>query len=114
MSEETILGKILKGEIPAEFVYEDDDMVVIRDINPVAPIHLLLIPRRAIPTLNEIREADEALIGRMVRVARDMAEREGTAEAGYRLVFNVNADGGQTIFHVHLHLIGGRKLGRMG
>ena len=105
---------LASGRMGSKFLYEDEDLVVIRDINPVAKTHLLVIPKRHTATINELREDDEALVGRMVRVAAQMAAAEGTAENGYRLVFNVNEDGGQTVFHVHLHILGNQKLGRMG
>jgi len=106
-----IFCKIANGEIPSEFVYEDDGIVAFRDLNPQAPTHILIIPRRHIETTNDLTEADDALVGRMVRVAKIVAEQEGLAENGYRTVFNCNADGGQAVFHIHLHLLGGRAMG---
>jgi len=106
-----IFCKIANGEIPSEFVYEDDGIVAFRDLNPQAPTHILIIPRRHIATTNDFTEADDALVGRMVRVAKIIAEQEGLAENGYRTVFNCNADGGQAVFHIHLHLLGGRAMG---
>ncbi len=105
-----IFCKIAAGEIPAEKVYEDDQVVGFRDLNPQAPVHLLLIPRRHIATLNDLSEADEALVGHLCRVAAKVAADEGLAERGYRTVMNCNAEGGQTVFHIHLHLLGGRQM----
>ncbi len=105
-----IFCKIAAGEIPSEFVYEDDQVVGFRDLNPQAPTHVLLIPRRHIATLNELRPEDEALVGHLYTAAAEVARREGLAEAGYRTVINCNADGGQTVFHLHLHLLGGRRM----
>ncbi|BAN68653.1 histidine triad nucleotide-binding protein [endosymbiont of unidentified scaly snail isolate Monju] len=105
-----IFCKIAAGEIPAEKVYEDDQVVGFRDLNPQAPVHVLLIPRRHITTLNDLTEADEALVGHLFRVAARIAADEGLAERGYRTVMNCNAEGGQTVFHIHLHLLGGRQM----
>ncbi len=101
--------KIVRGEIPATVVKQDEEFVAFRDINPQAPSHILTIPKRHIASLND---ADDAgLIGRMVLFARDLARAEGVHEAGYRVVLNTNADGGQTVFHIHTHLLAGRSLG---
>ena len=105
-----IFCKIAAGEIPSEFVYEDDQVVGFRDLNPQAPTHVLLIPRRHIATLNDLRPEDEALVGHLYTAAAQVARQEGLAEAGYRTVINCNADGGQTVFHLHLHLLGGRRM----
>ena len=102
--------KIAKREIPAALIHEDDQLVAFRDINPQAPTHVLIIPRRHIATLNDLEAADEGLAGAMVRRAASIARDEGLSGTGYRTVFNCNADGGQTVFHVHLHLLGGRPL----
>ena len=110
MSESTLFTRILNNEIPATFVYEDDEIVAIRDKYPVAPTHILIIPRRVIPTINDLHESDQGLIGKMVLVAKKIAASEGLHE-GYRLVLNCNDEGGQTIYHLHMHLIGGRPLG---
>ena len=101
--------KIVKGEIPAEIVAENDHALAFRDINPQAPTHILIIPRKHIATLNDLEENDAELMGEMVLAAKDLAEQEGIAESGYRTGFNCNADAGQTVWHVHLHLMGGRK-----
>jgi histidine triad (HIT) family protein len=102
--------KIIDREIPAEIVYEDDDVFAFRDINPQAPLHVLVIPKRHIRTLNEVREEDEKLLGKLLNVARKIAEQEGVSEEGYRVVMNCNKGAGQTEFHIHLHLLGGRPL----
>jgi histidine triad (HIT) family protein len=110
MSDDCIFCKIAAGEIPAELVYEDDLVVGFRDLNPQAPTHLLLIPRKHIASLNDLTEADDVIVGRLYRAAAQIAEREGFAEPGYRTVINCNADGGQTVFHLHLHLLAGRAM----
>lgn len=109
----TIFQKIIDGEIPADIVHRDDQVLCFRDINPAAPVHLLIVPLRPIPTVNDLQPGDEVLVGHMVTVARDLAEREGIASDGYRLVMNCNSHGGQEVFHLHLHLLGGRPLGPM-
>ena len=107
----TIFSKIVSGELPADIVYRDDRVTAFRDINPAAPTHILIVPNREIPTVNDL--ADEALAGHMLLVARDLAQSEGIAESGYRLIVNCNRDGNQEVFHLHLHLLGGRPLGGM-
>ena len=102
--------KIANREIPAALVHEDDQLIAFRDINPQAPVHVLIVPRRHIATLDELDAGDDAVVGAMVRLAAAIARAEGFAAAGYRTVFNCNADGGQTVFHIHLHLLGGRPL----
>jgi len=102
-----IFCKIIGKEIPSEFIYEDEEMIAIRDINPKAPVHLLIIPRKHIRSINNIVPSDEALIGRMMTVAKGLAATEGTDQSGYRVFFNVEKGGGQEVFHLHLHLIGG-------
>lgn len=108
--EDCIFCKIVAGDIPADIVYEDDQVIAFRDLNPQAPTHVLVIPRRHIASLNDLSPDDEAVIGRLFSAARNIAVREGFADAGYRTVINCNADGGQTVFHVHLHLLGGRPM----
>ena len=111
MSQDTLFSKIIRREIPADIVYEDDYVLAFKDINPQAPIHILFIPKRAITTLNDVSTVEDvALIGRLVMAAAQYAKREGFAEDGYRTVFNCNAAGGQTVFHVHLHLLAGRQM----
>jgi histidine triad (HIT) family protein len=101
---------IASGKIPAEKVYEDDDAVAFRDISPQAPTHILIIPRKHIETLNDLGEGDATLIGKLILVARKLADSEGISESGYRTVFNCNQDAGQAVFHIHLHLLGGRAM----
>ncbi len=103
--------KIVAGDIPAEIVQEGDDWLAFRDINPGAPTHILIIPREHLATLNDLDEESAGLTGELVRVASEIAAAEGIAERGYRVVFNCNADGGQSVYHLHLHLLGGRPLG---
>jgi len=106
-----IFCKIAAGEIPAAKLYDDGEVLAFRDINPEAPVHLLVIPRRHIATLNDLTEADAALIGRLYLAAKRVADEAGVAESGYRTVINCNRDAGQIVFHVHLHLLAGRELG---
>lgn len=107
---DTIFSKIIRREIPADIVYEDEQVIAFRDIGPQAPTHILIIPTLAIATTNDIEPEHEPLVGHMVAVAAKIARMEGIADSGYRLVFNCNADGGQAVYHIHLHLLGGRKL----
>lgn len=107
---DTIFGKILRGEIPADKVHEDDQVIVIRDIKPQAPTHLLVIPRRPIATIDDATPADKELLGHMTLVAAEMARREGLAADGYRLVWNCRGAGGQEVYHIHLHVLGGRQM----
>jgi histidine triad (HIT) family protein len=109
----SIFEKIIAGEIPADMVYRDDDIVAFRDISPAAPVHILIVPVKPIATVDDLGDEDLLLVGRMVGVARDIARSEGIADTGYRLVMNCRDHGGQEVFHLHLHLLGGRALGRM-
>jgi histidine triad (HIT) family protein len=102
--------KIAAGDIPAKLVHQDDEVVAFRDINPQAPAHILIIPRKHIETTNDIGEADAALVGRLMLVAKKLAADEGIAQSGWRAVLNCNRDAGQDVFHIHLHLLGGRKM----
>lgn len=111
--EQTIFERIIARQIPATIEYEDDEIIVIRDIAPSAPVHLLIIPKRAIASLNDLTDADAELVGRIHLVARTMAHTFGIADSGYRVVTNCNDHGGQTVFHLHFHLLGGEPLGRM-
>ncbi|MGF1756954.1 purine nucleoside phosphoramidase [Photobacterium sagamiensis] len=113
MVEETIFSKIIRKEIPADVLYQDDLVTAFRDINPRAPSHILIIPNKLIPTVNQIEADDEMVMGRLFTVARKLAEKEGVAEDGYRLIVNCNPYGGQEVYHVHMHLLGGRPLGPM-
>jgi histidine triad (HIT) family protein len=103
--------RIAAGEIPAEVVRSDPDVVAFRDLHPQAPTHILLIPRRHVPSVREMSEEDAHLMGKLFMMARDLAREEGIEEGGYRLVVNAGSDAGQTVFHIHLHLLGGRGMG---
>ena len=103
--------KIAEGEIPADIIFQSDDVIAFRDINPQAPTHALIIPKRHISTLNDLEEGDEHLVGSLFLAAKSLATELGFAEDGYRTVFNCNAHGGQSVYHIHLHLLGGRQLG---
>lgn len=103
--------KIAKKEIPAGIIYEDDKVIAFNDLNPQAPFHALVIPRQHIGTLNDIAEPDRELVGHMMMVAARLADEQGFANDGYRAVFNCNTHGGQTVFHIHLHLLGGKAMG---
>lgn len=109
----TIFSKIIAKEIPADIVYEDELVLAFRDIAPQAPVHILIIPKKEIPTANDVAEAHEATLGRLFTAAAKIARDEGIAENGYRLIVNCNEHGGQEVFHLHLHLLGGRSLGPM-
>lgn len=102
--------KIVAGDIPARIVYQDEHLVAFQDINPQAPMHVLIIPRRHVASLNELTESDDALVGEMVRRAAALATEHGHDQRGYRTVFNCNADAGQSVFHIHLHVLGGRSM----
>jgi histidine triad (HIT) family protein len=102
--------KVAAGDIPATVLYQDDDIVAFRDINPQAPLHVLIIPTRHISTLNDLAPGDDALVGSMLRRAAAIAAEHGYGDRGYRTVFNVNREAGQTVFHIHLHLLAGRSL----
>ncbi|MGC1548380.1 MAG: histidine triad nucleotide-binding protein [Rhodanobacter sp.] len=106
---DTIFGKIIRREIPADIVYEDDEVLGFRDVNPQAPVHVLFIPKRPIATLNDATAGDAELLGKLLLVAAKYAKQEGLAEQGYRTVVNCNEHGGQTVFHLHVHLLAGRK-----
>ena len=103
--------KIVAGQIPGSIVFENDHVVAFRDITPRAPTHVLIVPRRHIATLNDLTPEDDALVGEVVRAAAAVAKEQGLADRGYRTVFNCNAEAGQTVFHIHLHLLGGRPMG---
>jgi histidine triad (HIT) family protein len=107
---DTIFGKIVRREIPADIVYENDDVLAFRDLNPQAPVHVLFVPKRALATLNDATPADAELIGKLVLAAADYAKREGFDKEGYRTVINCNEHGGQTVFHLHVHLLAGRRM----
>jgi histidine triad (HIT) family protein len=107
---DTIFGKIVRREIPADIVYEDDDVLAFRDLNPQAPVHVLFVPKRAIATLNDATAADADLLGKLLLAAAAYAKREGFDKEGYRTVINCNEHGGQTVFHLHVHLLAGRRM----
>jgi histidine triad (HIT) family protein len=107
MPADCLFCKIVRGEIPAKLVYESDDCVAFRDIDPKAPVHVLVIPREHVSSLNEVRDA--SMVGRLALVAAEIARTEGIADSGYRTVINTNRDAGQTVFHIHAHLLGGRS-----
>jgi len=109
----TIFSKIIAREIPADIVYEDDLVLAFRDIAPQAPVHILISPKQEIATVNDVSAGDEAAMGRLFTVAARIASDEGIAESGYRLIVNCNEDGGQEVFHLHMHILGGRRLGPM-
>ena len=111
MSGDCLFCKILAGEIPADLVYESETAVAFRDINPQAPTHVLVIPRKHIATINDIDPEDEKIVGSLYTAAREIAASEGIAEDGYRAVMNCNKGAGQTVFHIHLHVLGGRAMG---
>lgn len=108
-----IFAKIVQGEIKADIVYQDDLVTAFRDIQPVAPVHILIVPNEVIASLNDLGPDNEAVAGRMLRVAADLAKQEGVAADGYRLIINCGEHGGQEVMHLHLHLLGGRPLGPM-
>jgi histidine triad (HIT) family protein len=110
MSSDCLFCKIVAGTIPAAKIHEDDDVIVINDINPQAPLHALIVPRRHIDSLNALAPEDDALVGEMIRRAAAIARDKGFADRGFRTVFNTNAEAGQTVFHIHLHLLAGRGL----
>jgi len=105
-----IFCQIVAGKIPSEIIYQDKEVIAFRDINPVAPTHLLIIPKKHIPSLAHLSEAESSLIGDMVNIANQLAKREGISESGYRLVISCGEQGGQEVAHLHMHLVGGRQL----
>ena len=107
---DTLFGKIIRREIPAQIVYEDDEVLAFRDVNPQAPVHVLFIPKKAYATLNDIGPDEATLIGKLFLAAANWAKTQGFAEDGYRCVMNCNKHGGQTVFHIHLHLLAGRQM----
>ena len=110
---DTLFSRIISGELPGDILYQDDLVTAFRDIDPAASTHVLIVPNKLIATVNDLEEDDEQLAGRMLLVAKKVADQEGVAEDGYRLIINCNRHGGQEIYHLHLHLIGGRPLGPM-
>ena len=110
---DTIFSQIVRREIPADLVYQDELVTAFRDIQPQAPTHIVIVPNKPVATVADVTDADEPALGRMITVAARLAEEEGIDEAGYRLILNCRAHAGQEVYHVHLHLVGGRPLGRM-
>lgn len=108
-----IFCKIITKEIPSQLLYEDDEVVAFADINPKAPIHILIVPRKHIPNVDELKPEDEKLVGKLIYTAQKIAREKGIAKSGYRLVFNTRAHSGQEVDHIHLHLLGGQPLGSM-
>jgi len=106
----TIFSKIINREVPADIVYEDNNLLAFHDISPQAPVHIIIIPKKEIDTLNNLCKEDEIIVGKMVILAKNLAKEFKINLSGYRTVFNCNEDGGQTVYHIHLHLLGGRKL----
>jgi histidine triad (HIT) family protein len=113
MAEETIFSKIIRREIPADILFQDELVTAFRDISPQAPTHILSIPNHLIPTANDVKASDEKALGRMMTVAAKLADEAGIAEEGYRLIMNCNKHGGQEVYHIHMHLLGGKPLGPM-
>lgn len=111
---DTIFHKIMRREIPAEIVHEDEHLIAFRDISPQAPVHVLFVPKQDYATLNDVPEEEALVVGRLATAAARYARAQGFAEDGYRVVMNCNADGGQTVFQIHLHLLAGAPLGRFG
>ena len=107
---DTLFSKIIRREIPADIVYEDEHVLAFRDISPQAPVHVLFVPKKPYATLNDVPAGEAELLGRLLLAAADYAKKQGFAEGGYRVLMNVNGDGGQTVFHLHLHLLAGRAL----
>ena len=114
MSDDCLFCKIISKDIPADIVYEDDKVLAFSDINPQAPIHILVIPHQHISTINDASEEDQEMLGYMLLVAARIAKDNSIDESGYRLVINCNEQGGQTVFHIHLHILGGRQLTSLG
>lgn len=109
----SIFTRIIQREIPSTIVYEDELVIAFQDINPQAPVHILIVPKKEIATVNDVRAEDEQTLGRLFTAAARIAAEKGIAESGYRLIVNTNHDGGQEVFHLHMHLLGGRRLGPM-
>jgi histidine triad (HIT) family protein len=109
----SIFTRIINKEIPATIVYEDDLVIAFKDINPAAPVHILIVPKKEIPSVNDLISEDETVVGHMFLIAKQIAQEQGIAESGYRLLMNTGQDAGQEVLHIHLHLMGGRRLGPM-
>lgn len=113
MTEETLFSKIVQRKVPADIVFQDERVTAFRDINPQAPTHILIIPNKVIATVNDVTPDDENTLGHLFIVAKNLAEKEGIAKNGYRLLINCGVHGNQEVFHLHMHLVGGKPLGRM-
>ncbi|MFQ5935929.1 MAG: HIT domain-containing protein [Acidiferrobacterales bacterium] len=113
MAEETIFNKIIRREIPATILFQDDRVTAFEDARPQAPTHVLIVPNKLIPTVNDVTPADEAMLGHMFVVAAELAKTQGIADDGFRLIVNCGRHGGQEVYHMHMHLLGGRRLGPM-
>lgn len=111
--EETIFSKIVQRELPADIIYQDELVTAFRDISPQAPTHILIVPNKPIPTVNDVTEEDRGTLGQLMIIAAQLAKQEGIAESGYRLLINCGPDGGQEVYHMHMHMVGGRKIGPM-
>ena len=114
MTDDTLFGKIIRREIPADIVFEDAHLIAFRDIAPQAPVHVLFVPKTPVATLDDLQPAQAEIVGRLVIAAADYARQQGFADDGYRVVMNCNGHGGQTVFQLHLHLLAGAPLGRFG
>ena len=112
-SSETVFGEIVRGTISADVVYQDKLVTAFRDIQPRAPVHILIVPNKTIRTMDDVNQEDEATLGRMLRIAADIARNEGLGKNGYRLIINCKEHGGQEVYHLHMHIVGGTRLGRM-
>lgn len=113
LAEGSVFTKIINRELPADIVYEDEDIIAFVPLGPQAPVHLLIVPKKEIPTINDVSEEDTMILGKLFLVAKKLAKEKGIAETGYRLSMNINEDAGQSVFHLHMHLLGGMKLGPM-
>jgi histidine triad (HIT) family protein len=109
----TVFKKIIDREIPADIVFENEYVLAFKDIDPVAPVHILIIPKKEIPTINDVEDEDALALGHLFLAAKKIAREQGIADDGYRVIVNVNHHGGQEVYHLHMHLVGGRRLGRM-
>ena len=112
-SSETVFGEIVRGTISADVVYQDKLVTAFRDIQPRAPVHILIVPNKTIRTMDDVKQEDEAILGRMLRIAADIARNEDLGEKGYRLIINCKEHGGQEVYYLHMHIVGGTRLGRM-
>ncbi len=108
---DSIFTKIIKREIPADIIYEDSDVIAFNDISPKAPVHILVVPKKQIPTINDANDEDAFLLGKVILTASKIAKMKGIDERGYRVIVNCNQEGGQSVYHIHFHLIGGKQLG---